>query len=208
MSTDFRISSGDGTARPVFDGIDLLPLDEALGTTVERTAYETANAEGAALFAALRAAEAAWTNAHPLADFAEDRTRWISERDIACRPLKAPLAPATAKSVASLRALYAAQRTALASDGVRARIATRYLEVDALATDFVARWDAAFVEREALGRLIVRGDGSGVAGRGHWSRSAELGTSVSLNAEGPRRAAELITRIAPRATVARLIEKA
>jgi len=208
MSNDFRISSGDGCARPVFDGIDLLPIDEALGTTAERTAYETTNAEGAALFAALRTAEGEWTTSHLLADFGGDRVRWILERDIVCRPLKAPIAAATAKSTAALKALYTAQQTALGSKGARSRLATRYLEVDAIATDLIARWDAAFAERESLGNLIARGDGSAMAGRGHWSRSADLGTSVSLNADTQRRAAELVTRIAPRATVARLIEKA
>ena len=168
MSNDIRITSGDGVAHAVFDGIDLLPIDDALGTTGYRAAHDAANADGAALYAALRTAEAEWTSTHPLADFGNDRDRWILERDIACRPLRAPISAATLKSTAALKALYAAQQTALRSSNARSRIAVRWLEMDRVATDSLRVWDAAFAEREALGRLIVRGDGSDVAGRGHW----------------------------------------
>jgi len=203
-----RTEASDGQCFAVFGEIDLPHVDEALGTTAERAAADLANADGLKLVTAFREAQNAWPLAHPEIDYPGGREDWVKAIELACRPLKAPIAAATTRSYDAVTALYAAQQRAFRSRDARARLATRFLQVDAIATVSLTAWDAALGEREALGRLLqATGDGSGTEGRGHWSRSSAL-TSIGPDAIHQRTQAEIVTRVSPRATVARMIPTA
>lgn len=204
---DFKISNnGAGTAHPTFGEASLPPeaLDDVLGVADKRAAWVAANATGVAAYRALRAARAAWIEAHPRTDFAE-HAEWVFACDLACRDLAVEVDTCGKRAARALRSYIHAQREA--ADTGRAKVAAAYLDADAKARAALDALDASLLLRERLMQYLVTPEASATPGRGHFTRSSALGERRDGTARHQREEMRVVVDSAPRDLVAAIAEE-
>lgn len=155
MTSDLKISSGGGIARPTFE-TDLLPplFDEALGTTDLRAAWLKCNEEGRAAERAYRAALAKAREDTPLGHYGGDMETFAAATEFRVKPLADEVGAATRRSVRALRALHEAIE-ANYPEAVESATAL-LVDADDKARAALADLRTALADRETVARIARR----------------------------------------------------